>query len=573
MTDLGICENLVPLIHSSRADQILRHPPNVSTDEEVEAIIAYLISLESLDDKFDDLQLVRQLKSTLSGLLTSDVPSSILGDDDPVDNISVDDVARKNVFESLRKETFKTISTAISAIEENKDALLQTKFTPSKVNKKKKNDGYFTSFNFDDIPEYEHLEVTLKLLRSDHCNEGVLRKLVGLDVDELVEHPQWRELILLLRYSLYKGSEQCLILSLQLHLKLSNYLPDYQAVDAVLNLLNYYIEAWVTVKPDTAEQAESYTNSTEAIYHKHFRQKIGKESGGLSLLSSCQLSIFTALLYVITERVVTPGSEGEADRIIASIFLLFAQAVFPLTYSEVDSTSNETKLTTYQVPLIDALALFTVENGNFVTNIMRHRNPSAVLTHAVHSGLIGVLNSYLAHSIVAFDDLKKSVACGEGSLEETEEMKRASDMRYSMMIKTLYCSKVLLSLLHPFLTNTPLMEFCTNLLPPLRAWPATISDSSHHPTNDSSDYLWDSTRVPREDKRFKESWSTELLQSVGDSMISMDAYVLVNKLISQMSGAKPILNYFVEETAPAPLTGTATSITPAAKTLSITIFH
>jgi hypothetical protein len=565
MTDLGICENLVPLIHSFRADQILRHPPDVNAEEEVEAIIAYLISLEALNEKFDDLQLVRQLKSTLSGLLTSDVPSSILGDNDPVDNISVDDVARKNIFELLRKETFKTISTAISAIEENKDALLQTKFTPSKVNKKKKNDGYFTSFNFDDIPEYEHLEVTLKLLRSDHCNEGVFRKLGGLDVDELVEHPQWRELILLLRYSLYKGSEQCLILSLQLHLKLSNYLPDYQAVDAVLNLLNYYIEAWVTVTPrNTTEQSESYTNSTEAIYHKHFRQKMRNESGGLSLLSSCQLSIFTALLYIITERVVTPGSEGEADRIIASIFLLFAQAVVPLTYSEVDSISNETKLTTNHVPLIDALALFTVENGNFVTNIMRHRNTSAVLTHAVHSGLIGVLNSNLAHSLVAFGDLQKNVTCGEGLIDETEEMKRACDMRYSMMIKTLYCSKVLLSLLYPFLTNTPLTDFCTNLLPPLRAWPATISNSSHHPTSDSSDYLWDSTRVPREDKRFKESWSTEMLQSVGDSMISMDAYVLVNKLISQMSGAKPILNYFVEGSVPSPLTGRVTSITPAA---------
>lgn len=565
MTDLGICENLVPLIHSIRADQILRHPPDVSTEEEVEAIIAYLISLESLNEKFDDLQLVRQLKSTLSGLLTSDVPSSILRDDDPVDNISVDDVARKIVFESLRKETLKTISTAISAIEDNKEDLLQTKFTPSKVNKKKKNDGYFTSFNFDDIPEYEHLEVTLKLLRIDHCNEGVFRKLVGLDVDELVEHPQWRELILLLRYSLYKGSEQCLILSLQLHLKLSNYLPDYQAVDAVLNLLNYYSEAWVTVKPrDTAEQSESYTDSTEAIYHKNFRQKMRNESGGLSLLSSCQLSIFTALLYVITERVVTPGSEGEADRIIASIFLLFAQAVVPLIYSEVDSISSKSKLTTYRVPLIDALALFTVENGNFVTNIMRHRNPSAVLTHAVHSGLIGVLNSHLAQSILAFDDLQKNVAIDEGLIDETEEMQRASDMRYSMMIKTLYCSKVLLSLLYPFLTNTPLMDFCTNLLPPLRAWPATISEPSHQSTNDSSEYLWDSTRVPREDKRFKESWSTEILQSVGDSMISMDAYILVNKLVSQMSGAKPILNYFVEGTTPSPQTGTDTSITAAA---------
>jgi hypothetical protein len=53
-----------------------------------------------------------------------------------------------------------------------------------------------------------------------------------MDQDELVARPQWRDLIFLLRYSLYKGSESRIILSLHLHLKLDNFLPDYQAIDA-----------------------------------------------------------------------------------------------------------------------------------------------------------------------------------------------------------------------------------------------------------------------------------------------------------------------------------------------------
>ena len=106
---------------------------------------------------------------------------------------------------------------------------------------------------------------------------------------------------------------------------------------------------------------------------------------------------------------------------------------------------------------------------------MRHRNASAVLTHAVHSGLIGVLNSHLGRSVVAFDDLQRNVVFNEGSLDETAEMQRAGDGRCSMIIKTLFYSKLLLSLLSPFLANAPLVDFCINLLPPCCVWPATLT--------------------------------------------------------------------------------------------------
>ena len=139
-------------------------------------------------------------------------------------------------------------------------------------------------------------------------------------------------------------------------------------------------------------------------------------------------------------------------------------------------------------------------------------------------------------------------------------MQQTSDICCSMTMKILFCSKMLLSILSPFLTNVPLVDFCINLLPPLCVWPPSLNESSLHSVADSSGYLWDSVCVPREDKRFKESWSTEILQSVGDSMISMDGYVLVNKLISQMSGAKSILDYFVEGSVTFSHPGTVTTV-------------
>jgi hypothetical protein len=87
-----------------------------------------------------------------------------------VDNISINDAARKTVFDSIRKESFGAISRALSNIENDEESLLRTSNTSLKAFKQR-NDGYFTSFNFDDLPEYEHLECKLAALRADLCSD------------------------------------------------------------------------------------------------------------------------------------------------------------------------------------------------------------------------------------------------------------------------------------------------------------------------------------------------------------------------------------------------------------------
>jgi hypothetical protein len=553
MTDPSILSNLVAVIHDIRAEQIGNWTTdNVSAVEEVDAILSSLLTLESQLEQFDNLELVKHLKGLFTGLVTAANSQS----DDSVDNISVNDAARKTVFDSIRKDSFDAISRAISNIENDEEALLQTSYASLKAFKKKRNDGYFTSFNFDDLPEYEHLESTLAVLRADLCSEIAIRKLLTMDQDELVEHPQWRELILLLRYSLYKGSESCIILSLHLHLKLANFLPDYQAIDAVLNMLNYFIDTWITDKShDEMESSHANSNSEGASNSLPFANSEGKDAT-LDKLTSCQLTVFTALLLTVSERIVLPSMEGDGDRAIASIFLLFAHAVIPMNLNTVHGVHYENG----KMMLIDAVALFTVEKGNFIMDIMRRRNPSAVVTHAVQSGLLGVLNQRLASAVQEFSNLVEGDRAAEDTSSAPGSQSKAPALKRRITMRCLLYSKFLFSLLEPFLANAPLMEFCTRLLHP------GVSKSSGCRVVDTSQaqsqvqYLWDTARSPRENARFREAWSTDVLRSVGNSVISMEANIEANKLICQLSGAKSLLEFFSdkESCSPEPVQGPST---------------
>jgi hypothetical protein len=189
---------------------------------------------------------------------------------------------------------------------------------------------------------------------------------------------------------------------------------------------------------------------------------------------------------------------------------------------------------------INAFALFTVEIGNFMMDIMRRRNPSAVVPHSVQSGLMGVLDHRLTSAAQEFSDIigweRAAADCSIsiGSQSKSPALKRQTTMRF------LLYSKLPFSLLKPFLSIAPLMQFCTHLLPP------GVSSCHGCREVDTSQllYLWDAACSPRENAKFRESWSTDALQSIGNSVISMEANNEANKLICQLSGAKSLLAFF-----------------------------
>ena len=206
MGDLSILGNLVAAIHSIRSEHIVNQVEDLDESQEVDQITSKLLVLESECEEFENIELVGRLKKILSDLLISNEKSKstsafLLQSNQSNDSSSSSDnvlsdvtaiIESNNIFNTIRTNVIQEIRTAIALIDDNGDALIDTNFKTVNAQKKKKNDNYFTSFNFDDLPEYEHLEVTLKILRNDPCKEHSLKKILDMDCDELVEHPQWR---------------------------------------------------------------------------------------------------------------------------------------------------------------------------------------------------------------------------------------------------------------------------------------------------------------------------------------------------------------------------------------------
>ena len=64
----------------------------------------------------------------------------------------------------------------------------------------------FASFDFNNLPDFEPLENTLVLIRENKYNKEDFYKLLDIDTNELLDHPQWTELLDLLKLMLNLNS-------------------------------------------------------------------------------------------------------------------------------------------------------------------------------------------------------------------------------------------------------------------------------------------------------------------------------------------------------------------------------
>ena len=109
---------------------------------------------------------------------------------------------------------------------------------------------------------YEPLETTLQKYRvgkdlkvDEEKVEEALAKLLDLDLDELIEHPQWHELLSLTLYYLQVPviSDNLKIKTMRFHVRLCLGMPGFQAVEATLAMLSYlYHELSVAPVSSTA---------------------------------------------------------------------------------------------------------------------------------------------------------------------------------------------------------------------------------------------------------------------------------------------------------------------------------
>jgi hypothetical protein len=90
--------------------------------------------------------------------------------------------------------------------------------------------------------------------------------------------------------------------------------------------------------------------------------KYEEKDATIDELTSCHLTAFMALLLTVSDQNILPSMEGDGDRAITSMILLFAHAVLPVNVS----TDHGAHCGQGNKLLINAFALFTIEKGNFM---------------------------------------------------------------------------------------------------------------------------------------------------------------------------------------------------------------
>ena len=112
----------------------------------------------------------------------------------------------------------------------------------------------FANFDFNSLPDFEPLEDTLVLIRDDMFNKPGYYKLLSIDTSELLDHPQWIELLDLLKRVLVMPKDDFLntervdvhILGIKV---LSRFMTcqmnSYQIIDILHILMDYFVEVFL----------------------------------------------------------------------------------------------------------------------------------------------------------------------------------------------------------------------------------------------------------------------------------------------------------------------------------------
>lgn len=190
----------------------------------------------------------------------------------------------------------------------------------------------FASFDFDSLPAFEPLEDTLVLLRNDPYNASALDKLLNMDIGELVDHPQWDELLDLLKPVLYCYTDVLVTDSvyyqvLRLHsLYLSSPLSSHQTLDVVNQLLDMlcHIFLW------DAHMAGNVTGTPASMIGEPGLSSVS--CPGLTLLLE-QVVVLMKVVEVISTPAVIGNDNHRVDAIKAAIFALLAHGSVPLADS------------------------------------------------------------------------------------------------------------------------------------------------------------------------------------------------------------------------------------------------
>jgi hypothetical protein len=473
--------DLIPCIHKLRNDE---KENELNEEDEIEKIITSLKNLEFLSEDYEKFELVKNITNIIESFQISQNNDK----DDINQNLNRKGISIENVRMQLLKDLIPSIN-SITDIE-----YLNTIMSNNQILKKHKSKGYFASFNFDDLPMIEPLELTLKLLRNDIHNEEALLKLFQYDPGELIEHPQWMDLIELLYQSITTkvnntSNNDIIILVIKIHMRFVSSFNGLQSIDLISNILKYLFQIW------------SCNKKEENLKMNYNFMEISRFSN----LTILQLESFTNVISTISKN-FSSISDKVVDSLISSIMLI-------LSYGILDNNSNHdlTEEIRY-ISILDAIRYINKDNGlySFISDFHLNWLPFSIISHSIHSGLIFQLISKIRYSNKRLNKL---------------ELQDITSFEFNSYLFQL---SLWLSLLNPFFHNNILKLLCVTDWSSFDEINNILISSSSTDTDTALSLLWNgnmdnSTNLP-----------------------SMDIMSNSNKKVTLLSGAYSIYDIFLE---------------------------
>mmetsp|Transcript_4028 Transcript_4028/g.6240 ORF Transcript_4028/g.6240 Transcript_4028/m.6240 type:complete len:1201 (+) Transcript_4028:63-3665(+) len=366
-----LVKDIIPAIHFLRT----LCEPGMTEEEEVKAIMSNLPHIESLYEGFDDMKVVKVIRQTLEDYVSAGASQPPALNVRPDEGIAVSSEVYRKGMEPIRRKLQEDVGTNVQAVTE--DDLLRNRL---EVSRKKSRGGGFSIFNFDDLPDFEPLEVVLQLLRDKDTVVHGLNKLLVVGMDELFEHPQWPDLLSLLTGLLTESlSEECTIKTLQIMCRLFILLPpgSAQCLDALLTTLQHL---WSSMS-GALGVARGYSYPDRAAMARILSHRLHRT----------QLAVFVRAMRRIAQVSLELGTDRCAGKMIALSFLIIAHGCFP------DEGNQNVPVSVLSLlPCTDILPLYDDTNELFVVDaLMLHCAPVSVLCYAIHTGLVGVLTQQL----------------------------------------------------------------------------------------------------------------------------------------------------------------------------------
>ena len=264
-----------------------------------------------------------------------------------------------------------------------KDALLPHFLTaPEGQNqlKKAKASEAYAVFNFDDLPEYEPLEMTLVSLRANEVDKDALKKVLVMDMSDLCEHPQWEELLSILLKPLLSANREAALLSLQIHAQFIRTYSSAQVLQPLLNVFRLFFQLF-RISSDSIVIKSAHSRFSFDISDSHTE----------FIMSDSLLSASIELLVEIAGKMhgfYCILTENESGLLLCSFFTIisYGEIVIPsIESSKCHIQVMELLFCRYSTELSQADVFFKWPRYSF-------------LLHAIHSDFISTLDFWIRNA-------------------------------------------------------------------------------------------------------------------------------------------------------------------------------